>query len=72
METRANYVWVGAVTLGLIAALVGFFVWLARLEQSHRQYFDIYFHQSVDGLGRGTDVSYAGVPAGQVREIELS
>jgi len=72
METRANHVWVGAVTLALIVALAGFFVWLARLEQSHRQYYDIYFHQSVDGLGKGTDVSYAGVPAGQVREIELS
>ena len=71
METRANYVWVGAVTLGLIALVLGFAVWVARLGERDRQPFDIYFRQSVDGLAKGAEVSYAGVPAGQVSRIEL-
>ncbi len=33
METRANHLWVGAVTLGLLATLAAFIVWLARLDQ---------------------------------------
>jgi len=71
METRANHVWVGVVTLTLVALLAGFAIWVARLERGDRLLYDIYFRQSVDGLGKGTDVSYAGVPAGQVTEIEL-
>ena len=31
METRANHVWVGAVTLLILGALALFIVWLARL-----------------------------------------
>ncbi|HZV10479.1 MAG TPA: MlaD family protein, partial [Novosphingobium sp.] len=33
--------------------------------------YDIFFRQSVEGLGRGSAVTYAGVPAGKVVEIEL-
>ena len=33
METRANHVWVGVVTLVLLAALALFIVWLARLNK---------------------------------------
>ena len=31
METRANHIWVGAVTLLLLALLAAFFVWLVQL-----------------------------------------
>ena len=31
METRANHVWVGAVSLLILGALALFIVWLARL-----------------------------------------
>src|SRR5262249_45104066 len=33
--------------------------------------FDIFFKQSVDGLNKGSKVSYAGVPVGKVDDIEL-
>ena len=46
-------------------------VWLARLGRGDQQLYDIYFRQSVDGLARGSEVSYAGVPAGQIKQIEL-
>ena len=31
METRANHVWVGAVTLALLVALAAFIIWLTGL-----------------------------------------
>jgi phospholipid/cholesterol/gamma-HCH transport system substrate-binding protein len=71
METRANHVWVGAVTLILLAALAAFIVWLAGFGEGSRNEYDIFFKQSVDGLAKGTAVSYAGVPAGQIQDIEL-
>lgn len=71
METRANHVWVGAVTLILLAALAAFVIWIARLNEGSQNEYDIFFKQSVDGLAKGSEVGYAGVPSGQVTKIEL-
>ena len=71
METRANYVWVGAVSLVLLALLAVFIVWLAQLGNANRRDYDIFFEQSVGGLANGSAVTFQGVPAGQVTEIEL-
>lgn len=71
METRANHVWVGAITLVLLFALAIFFVWLARLGNSDLKEYDIFFEQSVGGLAKGSEVTFQGVPAGQVTLIEL-
>ncbi len=71
METRANHVWVGLVTLLLLAGLALFFVWLARLGGDDQKQYDIFFAQSVGGLANGSQVTFAGVPAGQVTDIEL-
>lgn len=72
METRANYVWVGAVTLILLALLAGAVVILARLGQGAQTEYDIFYAQSVSGLTNGSQVAYAGVPVGQVVDISLS
>jgi phospholipid/cholesterol/gamma-HCH transport system substrate-binding protein len=72
METRANHLWVGAVTLVLLAALAAFIVWIARLGQGEQDEFDIFYAQSVSGLANGSEVSFAGVPVGQVQEIALA
>ena len=71
METRANHVWVGVVTLALMALLAGAIVWMARLNEGSRHEFDIFFKQAVDGLSKGSAVNYSGVPVGQVTKIEL-
>jgi phospholipid/cholesterol/gamma-HCH transport system substrate-binding protein len=71
METRANYVWVGAVTLVLLALLAAAIVWLAQLGNGSRKEYDIFFQQSVGGLANGSEVTFQGVPAGQVKTIEL-
>ena len=71
METRANHVWVGVVTLVLLALLAAFIIWLARLGQGDQKEYDIFFKQSVSGLANGSQVSFAGVPVGQVSQIRL-
>jgi len=71
METRANYVWVGAITLLLVALAAFAFVWIARLSEGSQKEYDIFFNQSVSGLSRGSQVSFSGVPVGQVSEIAL-
>ena len=71
METRANHIWVGIVTLLLLAGLAAMLIWLARLSQHEQNEYDIFFKQSVDGVAKGSEVSYSGVPAGQVKDISL-
>ena len=71
METRSNYVMVGAVTLALLAGVLLFIVWLAGLSNKATKCYDIYFAQGVGGLNTGSNVSFSGVPVGQVKKISL-
>jgi phospholipid/cholesterol/gamma-HCH transport system substrate-binding protein len=71
METRSNYVMVGAVTLAMLAGLLLFTVWIAGLSNKQTKCFDIYFAQGVSGLNKGSNVSFSGVPVGQVDQISL-
>src|SRR5690606_12593712 len=48
-----------------------FIVWLAQLGTANRKQYDIFFEQSVGGLANGSAVTFKGVPAGQVVDIEL-
>ncbi|AJP73331.1 MlaD family protein [Sphingomonas hengshuiensis] len=69
METRSNHVLVGAVVLILLAVLALFIVWLAQLSGGNDREYDIFYKQSVDGLSAGSQVTFSGVPSGQVKEI---
>ena len=71
METRSNHVLVGTVTLLLLAAIIAAAFWFSRLSQGDNKEYDIFFKQSVDGLNKGAQVQFSGVPAGQVKEIAL-
>ena len=71
METRANHVWVGVVTLALLAGIAAAILWIAQLNEGNKNEYDIFFKQSVDGLSMGSAVSFQGVAVGQVSEIEL-
>lgn len=71
METQSNHIWVGAVTLFLLAGLAAFTVWLTGFGDSNRDQYDIFFKTSVNGIAKGSSVAYAGVPSGQVKEIAL-
>jgi phospholipid/cholesterol/gamma-HCH transport system substrate-binding protein len=70
METRSNYVLVGAVTVALLVGLLLFFVWLAGLSNVATKCYDIYF-PAVGGINKGTNVSFSGVPVGQVSKMSL-
>lgn len=71
METRANHVFVGIVTLLLLIGVAVFFVWLARLSDQDNKEYDIFFEQSVGGVAEGSVVTYNGVPVGQVTDISI-
>jgi phospholipid/cholesterol/gamma-HCH transport system substrate-binding protein len=71
VETRSNYVMVGAVTVALLIGALFFIVWLAGLSNKTTKCFDIYFSQAVGGLNKGSNVTFSGVPVGQVQKISL-
>jgi phospholipid/cholesterol/gamma-HCH transport system substrate-binding protein len=62
---------VGAVTVALLAGTLLFIVWLAGLSNKATKCYDIYFAQGVGGLNKGSNVSFSGVPVGQVQKISL-
>ena len=62
---------VGAVTVALLIATLLFIVWLAGLSNKASKCYDIYFAQGVSGLNKGSNVSFSGVPVGQVTKISL-
>ncbi|HJP69688.1 MAG TPA: MlaD family protein, partial [Sphingomicrobium sp.] len=70
METRSNYVMVGAVTVALIMGTLLFIVWLAGVSPNTKKCYDIYF-PAVGGIAKGSNVSFSGVPVGQVTKISL-
>src|SRR6185369_4982302 len=71
METRSNHILVGVVTLFLILAIVVAAFWFSRIGEGDNREYDVFFKQSVNGLAKGSGVSYAGVPSGQVKSIQL-
>jgi phospholipid/cholesterol/gamma-HCH transport system substrate-binding protein len=62
---------VGAVTVALLIGTLLFIVWLAGLSNTTKKCYDIYFAQGVGGLNKGSNVSFSGVPVGQVTKISL-
>ena len=71
METRSNYVMVGFVTVALLIGTLLFIVWIAGLSNKATKCYDIYFAQAVGGLNKGSNVTFSGVPVGQVETISL-
>jgi phospholipid/cholesterol/gamma-HCH transport system substrate-binding protein len=71
METKANHILVGAVTLLLLLVLAGFTIWLSGSGDGAKKKYDIFFQQSVNGLAKGSGVTFSGVPVGQIDEIKL-
>lgn len=71
METRANYILIGAFTLLAILGTLGFFIWLASV-QINRQYatYGILF-DDVSGLDASGDVLFNGIPVGKVIGLRI-
>ncbi|HMA99140.1 MAG TPA: MlaD family protein [Wenzhouxiangella sp.] len=72
METQANHVLIGAVTVlgALIAVLLG--LWSASYRTDAAwQAFEIHFSQAVTGLAEGSVVQYNGINMGNVQDLYL-
>jgi len=72
METRANYVLIGAFAVLGFLGLLGFVLWFARVELDRQYaYFDVDF-PTVAGLASASEVRFSGLPVGQVVEVRLA
>lgn len=72
METKANYVLIGAFTVAVMAAAFGFILWLAKTGMDQNvAHYDILFEGSVTGLNIAGDVRFQGVRVGQVTDIRI-
>jgi phospholipid/cholesterol/gamma-HCH transport system substrate-binding protein len=69
MENRSNHVLVGGVVLVLLAITLAFTVWLAGFGGPDDKKYDILFKTSVEGLAKGSAVTFSGVPVGKVDDI---
>ena len=72
METRANYVAVGAFVVILLLAAAGVMMWiLGGKFNTDRAFFHMSFAGSVSGLTRDSGVRLNGVPVGKVTDIVI-
>jgi phospholipid/cholesterol/gamma-HCH transport system substrate-binding protein len=70
METKANYVAVGAFVLACVIGLVVTILWLAGAQYSQEySYYQAYFKGPVTGLGKGTVTRYNGIDVGRVTDL---
>jgi phospholipid/cholesterol/gamma-HCH transport system substrate-binding protein len=70
METKANYVAVGAFVLVCAIGLVVTLLWLAGAQYSQEyDYYQTIFKGSVSGLGKGTTTRYNGIEVGRVQDL---
>ena len=72
METRANYVLIGAFTLAVIAAAFGFVLWFQSLHTTKaRGPLRVIFEGPASGLRNGGSVNFNGISIGEVISVKL-
>jgi phospholipid/cholesterol/gamma-HCH transport system substrate-binding protein len=73
METRANYVLIGAFTLAAAAFLLLFGLWAAKYTSDKDwRYYNVVFDEAVTGLTEGGSVQYNGISVGTVDTLSLA
>jgi phospholipid/cholesterol/gamma-HCH transport system substrate-binding protein len=72
METRANYVLIGAFTLAVLVAAFGFVSWFMYLGGAkHKIGYRIVFDGAVTGLRTGANVNFNGIRIGEVASVKI-
>src|SRR4030095_11419727 len=72
METRANYVLIGAFTLAVIAAAFGFVLWFQSLHTTkQRLSIRMVFEGPSSGLRNGGSFNFNGIRIGEVVSVKL-
>ena len=72
METKANYVLIGAFTIAVTLFLLLFALWAAKYS-SDRDWntYDVIFNEPVTGLSEGSSVQYNGIAVGTIDSLML-
>ena len=72
METRANYVLIGAFTLAVVLGVFGFVYWFQNIGGTgERVFYRVQFEGSVSGLRTGASVLFNGIKVGEVNQLKL-
>src|ERR1700685_2558987 len=72
METKANYVAVGAFVLACVLGAVVALLWLAGAQYSEEfLYYKTDFEGPVTGLGNGTAVRFNGIDVGHISKLNF-
>lgn len=73
METRANYVLIGAFTIIIAGALLLFGLWAAKYSSERTwQEYQVVFREAVTGLSVGSTVQYNGIAVGSITKLSLA
>jgi phospholipid/cholesterol/gamma-HCH transport system substrate-binding protein len=72
METKANYVLIGAFAIAGFLGMIGFLMWFSNLQLNRQfAYYDAYFPE-VTGLTVSSQVLFAGLNVGTVVDMQLA
>lgn len=72
METRANFVLIGAFSLAVIVGAFLFVLWFTGAARiSERKAYEVLFTGSVSGISRGSAVLFNGLRVGEVTQIDF-
>lgn len=73
METKANYVLIGAFTIIVGIGLLLFGLWAAKYSSERSfQAYQVVFREAVTGLTVGSPVQYNGIAVGSVTKLSLA
>jgi phospholipid/cholesterol/gamma-HCH transport system substrate-binding protein len=73
METKANYVLIGAFTLVVTMFLLLFALWAAKYSsEKDWQQYAVVFEEPVTGLSEGSPVLYNGISVGTIQSLRLA
>lgn len=71
METRGRYIVIGAFTVLGFLGILGFLLWFGAAQATRQfAYYDVLF-DNVSGITRSAEVRFAGLPVGQVQDLDL-
>ncbi len=73
METKANYVLIGAFTILMTLFLLLFALWAAKYSSDKSwQHYRVVFNEPVTGMSEGSSVQYNGISVGSVERLSLA
>ena len=73
METRANYILIGAFTLAAVVGAFLFLMWIGGYATpGGRRAYQVVFNGSVAGLSNGANVLFNGIKIGEVTHLTFS